>query len=68
MPNPNPKQENLQQFAAIDFYSEPLAKAPVSVKLPGSIDKLIKESFATPQDRAAWLRRVIAEAAERELK
>jgi hypothetical protein len=37
------------------------------VKLPVSVDAVIRNSFASPQEKGAWLRRVITEAARREL-
>ncbi len=44
----------------------PLARRMTAVRLPVEID-LAVQSLGTPSERAAWLRRVISEAAEREL-
>ena len=69
MPNPNPKITKdfiEKQFKAIsDLPPEKLAKQYVAVKLPQSIDKKIR---ALPQkDRIEWLRRVLIDAANKEL-
>jgi hypothetical protein len=65
MPNPRPKQT--EAFKAKQFAvkgDEPLAKTR-GVRLPQSIDALIEQM---PSDeRSQWLRRVIVEAAKREL-
>lgn len=66
MPNPNPTQNDAlkaKQYKAQGVVVEKLAKRPIAVKLPESIDSAVR---ATPQC-AAWLRRVITEAAQREL-
>lgn len=65
MPNPNPKQT--QEFKAKQFRvlgDEPLAKVR-GIRLPQSVDAAIEALPAN--ERSAWLRRVISEAAEREL-
>lgn len=44
---------------------KPLAKRPISLRVPGEIEDIL---FALPTDeRNKWLRRVILEAAQREL-
>ncbi|AFZ11501.1 hypothetical protein Cri9333_0551 [Crinalium epipsammum PCC 9333] len=43
---------------------KPLAKRPISVKLEADIDELVRSL----PDTSTWLRRVITEAAQRELK
>jgi hypothetical protein len=66
MPNPNPVQNEAlraKQFKAQGVVSEKLAKRPIAVKLPESVDRLVRE---TPES-AAWLRQVITEAAQRDL-
>jgi hypothetical protein len=45
---------------------KPLSKRMTAVRLPVEID-LAVQSLGTPSERAEWLRRVICEAAEREL-
>ncbi|MBD2019196.1 hypothetical protein H6F43_03230 [Leptolyngbya sp. FACHB-36] len=65
MPNPNPVQN--QEFKAKQFRvqgDEPLAKVR-GVRLPQSVDAAIEALPAN--ERSAWLKRVICEAAEREL-
>ena len=66
MPNPNPVQT--EEFKAAQFKSQgtkPLSRKPRSVKLPQDVDAAIE---ALPEkERSQWLRRVIVEAAEREL-
>lgn len=68
MPNPNPIQT--KQFLEKQFKPQgeilsdkPLSKKAIAVKLPEDIDAAVR---AIP-DSAAWLRRVITEAARREL-
>ena len=68
--NPNPVQNEelkAKQFKRVDEVDEPLAERATSVKLPISVDAVMRSSFGTPQEKAAWLRRVITEAARREL-
>jgi hypothetical protein len=54
---------NLPKLPRADDVTDELAVSVTSVKLPIHIDKTIR---ALP-NRTAWLRRVITEAAEREL-
>lgn len=63
MGNPNPKRENLLARPRADNTTEKLAPSATGVKLPVHIDAIIR---ALP-NRTAWLRRVITEAAQREL-
>ena len=63
MPNPNPKLENLKHFDRADESSEVLSSRAISIKLPKHIDAILRNH---PQ-KSAWLRRVIVEAAQREL-
>ena len=63
MGNPNPKRENLLARPRADNTTEKLASSATGVKLPIHIDEIIR---ALP-NRTAWLRRVITEAAQREL-
>ncbi|MGB8698504.1 MAG: hypothetical protein WCD18_03730 [Thermosynechococcaceae cyanobacterium] len=65
MPNPNPRTDH-PAFIAAQFQragDEPLAKMPVQVRLPESLNSIV----TTLPNRSEWLRRVIAEAAQREL-
>jgi hypothetical protein len=61
MPNPNPKTEHLQPIPR--WGDEPLASTGLIAKVPKDIDALVR---ALP-NRSEWLRRVITEAAQREL-
>jgi hypothetical protein len=66
MPNPNPVPNEAlraKQFKPQGEITERLAKRAISVKLPESVDCLVRQN---PQS-SAWLRRVITEAAQREL-
>ncbi len=45
---------------------KPLASSMTAVRLPIEIHLAVR-SLKSPSERAAWLRRVISEAAEREL-
>lgn len=62
MSNPKPKLENLTPFPRVG--SEPLAEKQVQVRLPVSIDAAVQE---LGNKKTEWLRRVITEAAKREL-
>ncbi len=69
MPNPNPKITKgfiEKQFKPVsDLPREKLAKQSLAVKLPQSIDQKIR---AMPQkERIEWLRRVLIDAANKEL-
>ncbi len=57
-----PKDE---QGRFISQNPEPLAEKALSVRLPVSIDAIIRK--LPSEERAAWLRRVLSEAAQREL-
>lgn len=69
MANPNPVrtaeflawQEKIRQRRQGEV-EEPLAKESVGVRLPQSVDRVVRR---LPQ-RSAWLRRVVEEAARRE--
>ncbi|WAL60950.1 hypothetical protein [Thermocoleostomius sinensis] len=62
MPLLNPKQKS-QGGTFTQVGDEPLSKQVVGVRLPASIHALIQ----TLPNRTEWLRRVIVEAAQREL-
>lgn len=62
MPLRNPKQKS-QGGTFTQVGEEPLSKQVVGVRLPESIHALIQ----TLPNRTEWLRRVITEAAQREL-
>jgi hypothetical protein len=62
MPLLNPKQKS-QGGTFTHVGDEPLSKQVVGVRLPESIHALIQ----TLPNRTEWLRRVIIEAAQREL-
>jgi hypothetical protein len=59
----DPRRKNLTARTRADDTSEELATSVTGVKLPIHIDKTVR---ALP-NRTAWLRRVITEAAQREL-
>ncbi|NCJ06352.1 hypothetical protein GS597_07475 [Synechococcales cyanobacterium C] len=68
MPKGNPNPVAPPKFVAARFkpqgvVDEPLADVAVQVRLTESIDALVRSL----PNRSAWLRRVITEAAEREL-
>jgi hypothetical protein len=63
MGNPNPKRENLLSRPRADDTTEALAVSATAVKLPIHIDDVVRSL----PNRSAWLRRVITEAAQREL-
>jgi hypothetical protein len=68
MPKGNPSpvitpEFKARQFKRSDGTVEPLSKKTVFVRLPESIDTVVQ----TLPNRSAWLRRVITEAAQREL-
>jgi hypothetical protein len=62
MPNPKPKLENLRPF-------KPKADAAMTgrlyVRVPASIETAVKTLPSS--ERSEWLRRIITEAAQREL-
>jgi hypothetical protein len=57
------KLENLTNFIRADSTTDPLAEQQVQVRLTQNIDHLVRSL----PNRSAWLRRVISEAAQREL-
>ncbi len=57
-------EQNLIHFPRSDKTSEPLAPKPTQVRLPETIALAID---AMGKDKTPWLRRVITEAAQREL-
>ncbi len=61
MGNPKPKLENLKPFSPIG--SEALADKQIQVRLPKDVDEAVRSL----PDKTDWLRRVIVEAAKREL-
>jgi hypothetical protein len=63
MPNPYPKPENLKPLPRCDDSTEPLANAILAVRVSTDIDSLVRSL----PNKSAWLRRVITEAAQREL-
>lgn len=66
MANPSPVQNErliAKQFKRLNPDSEPLASRQIQVRLPESIDVVVRKV----PDKANWLRRVITEAAKREL-
>jgi len=58
MANPNPK------YKLKSTSLEPLAESPITVRLSVDLDKFVRSR----PDRTEWLRRVIAEAVEKEEK
>jgi hypothetical protein len=63
MGNPNPKIENLWPTPRSDDTTESLAHASAMARVPIHLDTVVR--FLP--NRSAWLRRVITEAAQREL-
>jgi hypothetical protein len=63
MGNPKPKIENLRPTPRSDDTTEPLAHAGLMARVPVHIDAAVRSL----PNRSAWLRRVITEAAQREL-
>jgi hypothetical protein len=61
MPNPHPKTAHLKPLPRLG--DEPLATTGLTAKVPLEIDAAVR---ALP-NRSEWLRRVITEAAQREL-
>ncbi|MBV9386770.1 MAG: hypothetical protein JOZ78_10125 [Chroococcidiopsidaceae cyanobacterium CP_BM_ER_R8_30] len=55
-------KQNLKHFHRQDNTNEPLAAKPTQVRLP----ERVEQSVNRLPNKAAWLRRVIAEALERE--
>jgi hypothetical protein len=63
MPNPNPRIDVLIPLPRSDDTTEPLAASALMARVPIHIDDLVRKL----PNRSAWLRRVITEAAVREL-
>jgi hypothetical protein len=63
MPNPRPRLENLSPLPRADNTTAPLATIALSARVEVPIDAAVR---ALP-NRSEWLRRVITEAAQREL-
>jgi hypothetical protein len=63
MGNPKPKIENLRPTPRSDDTTESLAHAGLMARVPVHIDAAVRSL----PNRSAWLRRVITEAAQREL-
>lgn len=61
--NPKPKTEQLTPFQRKDPSAEPLAERQTQVKLPLSLDAVVRAMGAKKAD---WLRAAVAEKAERE--
>lgn len=62
MPNPRGNIDSLKHFSRGDDSTEALASQPIQVRLPISLDAKVRRL----PNRTATLRRIIAEAAERE--
>jgi hypothetical protein len=58
-----PKSENLTSFIRSDETTDPLADRQIQVRLTRNVDAAVRSL----PNKTAWLRRVIAEAAQREL-
>jgi hypothetical protein len=63
MANPTPKFENLRPTPRMDDTTDPLAAVGLVARVPIHIDAAVRSL----PNRSAWLRRVITEAAQREL-
>ncbi|NJM76855.1 MAG: hypothetical protein HC852_15015 [Acaryochloridaceae cyanobacterium RU_4_10] len=63
MGNPQPNLENLRPIQRHDDTKEPLAPVGLIARVPIPIDAAVRSL----PNRSAWLRRVITEAAQREL-
>jgi hypothetical protein len=61
--NPNPNPNNLKPIPRQDDSTETLATLATSARLPLEIDAVVRSL----PNRSAWLRRVVTEAAKREL-
>uniref|UniRef100_B8HMY3 Uncharacterized protein n=1 Tax=Cyanothece sp. (strain PCC 7425 / ATCC 29141) TaxID=395961 RepID=B8HMY3_CYAP4 len=67
MANPNPvipEKFIESQFERLDQTVEPLSPKPLQVRVPVSVYEKVEQ---LGKDKTPWLRRVITEAAEREL-
>jgi hypothetical protein len=63
MANPKPKTEYLRPIQRMDDTQDPLAALALSARVAVHIDTIVRQH----PNRSAWLRRVITEAAQREL-
>jgi hypothetical protein len=63
MGNPNPRPENLKPIPRMDDTTDPLAASALMARVPIHIDAVVRSL----PNRSAWLRRIITEAAQREL-
>ena len=63
VPNPKPRKEFLRPKPRADGSKEKLAQQSMTVKLFENVDAAVRSL----PNRSAWLRRVITEAAQREL-
>jgi hypothetical protein len=63
MANPTPRLENLKPTPRMDDTTDPLADSALMARVPVHIDAAVRSL----SNRSAWLRRVITEAAQREL-
>lgn len=70
MSNPNPKTDHLKPYQASRYATTeqnssalPLAEKPLTIRVPVDIDEAIR---ALP-NRSEWMRKVLTEAAQREL-
>lgn len=65
--NPNPvipPNFKEMQFARSDRTTEPLSDKTIALRLPADIDEAVR---SLNHQKSSWLRRVISEAARREL-
>jgi hypothetical protein len=63
MANLKPKTEYLRPIQRMDDTEEPLAALALSARVPVHIDEIVRQH----PKRSAWVRRVITEAAQRDL-
>jgi hypothetical protein len=63
MANPTPRLDNLRPTPRMDETTDPLAASALMARIPVHIDAVVRSL----PNRSAWLRRVITEAAQREL-
>ena len=63
MGNPHPNPNNLKNIPRQDTTTDELASLALSARVPLEIDAAVRSL----PNRSAWLRRVITEAARREL-
>jgi hypothetical protein len=63
MPNPNPRTDQLTPLPRADNTTGELAPIALSARVEVDVDALVRQL----PNRSEWLRRVITEAAQREL-